>query len=124
MRLNQLKIIAAAELRVATKVDFILLDLRLTKKPKLTEIWPKPKKAIPGYQHNIIEVSHKNPIKLADISHILDRHIVLVVSEGPDSLYPSKEAENTLLKKVLDLLRKQSWVSLLKDGAKELFRSH
>lgn len=121
MRLNQLKIIASAELRVAAKVQFAILDLRKEKKPKLTQIWPRKKSG----RHSVIEVSHKSTLRLSDHAEAYDgKHIVLVIAEGCESQYPNKEAEQALLRKVLESLKKQSWVSLLKDGAKELFRQN
>lgn len=95
------------DLKVATQVKFALLDLRVQKKPRITEILKKLKKVcdLPL----LMEVDHAkcDRLKASDFDDIIDRHIVIVLQESVESPYPTRAAEMTLLKKINNELLKK-----------------
>lgn len=124
-KINTMKFMTSADLKIANQVRFAVLDIRTVKKPRLSEIF-KDQKASKKENHIPIlelEYSKRNNFKLQDFSAIADYHIVIVQQDFSENPYQGRSEEILMYTTVVELLKKQSFVGLLQGGAKELFRT-
>lgn len=123
---TQLKLMTSADARVASSVAFVVLDLRLSKKPSLSQIWRKPVHNRPTYLEVAVPTTaDKNNAQQWEaliLGETRDKHAVLLLSDGFQRKFKSCEVELALMQRVLALLQSQSFVSVAHGGAKELFR--
>jgi len=77
VKINTMKFMNGAELRVASNVKFSLVDLRYNKRPKLNEIFKK-QSGIPILE---LDPTKRSKYALKDFVQVLSYHIVLVTTE-------------------------------------------
>lgn len=105
----------SSDLKVATSVKFTLLDIRTIKRPKLIEIF---KDAKGGRREDApaifeIDISKRTTLKSQDLDKLVDQHIVIVCSEFGDNNLPFRPQEHELMRRILEITKKQSFVGLL-----------
>ena len=73
-----MKLMTSADLKVATQVKFTLLDLRVSKKPRLTEIFKQS--TVLGEENPIVvEVDGLKVNSAKDLETRSDRHLVVIL---------------------------------------------
>ena len=115
----------SGDLKVATSVNFALLDIRTSKRPRLLEIFKDAKGSRREDSPAIfeIDISKRSDLKIQDLDKLLGFHIVIVCSEFGENNLPVRPHENELLRRIIEITKKQSFVGLLQGGAAELFRT-
>lgn len=89
-KINTMKFMTSSDLKVATSVKFALLDIRISKRPKLLEIFKDAKGSRREDAPQIfeIDIAKRTTLKTQDLDKLLGYHIVIVCSEFGDNNLP------------------------------------
>ncbi|CDW87634.1 tbc domain containing protein [Stylonychia lemnae] len=126
-RINELKLSCANEIKVGANVKYLLLDLRISKKPKLDQIFG----AKVPYREINIESIKDSMINILNLNGINQYHLVLVmnnsniIEQGNSKQQPLSKEQNidlVIYKKVMENLKKRNHVSVLENGIRDLIK--